>query len=164
MAAPHGLLVKYSKGLPAGRLCWIGLRPQRREDVRVVERARALQGLGLEGDHRCLKTPGSGRQVTLIAQEHIQAVAAILGREEIAPEILRRNLVVSGINLLVLRHRHFRIGTAQFEATAHCHPCSRMEEALGPGGFAAMFGHGGLCAKVLFGGEISLGDSVELLT
>ena len=164
MAAPHGLLKSYSEQMAPGTLRWIGLRPARREELIVVERTRALEGLGLEGDHRCLKTPGSGRQVTLISQEHIQAMAAMLGREEIAPQVLRRNLVVSGINLLALRHRHFRIGYAEFEATAHCHPCSRMEEALGPGGFATMFGHGGLCAKVVRGGEIALGDSVELLS
>ncbi|MDM3869988.1 MOSC domain-containing protein [Porticoccus sp. W117] len=164
MSTPHGLLKRYTAQMSPGTLRWIGLRPERRAELVIVDKTRALEGLGLEGDHRCLKTPGSGRQVTLICQEHIDAMAAILGREEIAPQLLRRNLVVSGINLLVLRHRRFRIGEAEFEGTAHCHPCSRMEETLGPGGFAAMFGHGGLCAKVVCGGELALGDSVELLS
>ncbi|UTW46279.1 MOSC domain-containing protein [bacterium SCSIO 12696] len=163
MANPHGLLLRYSEAVQPGTLRWIGLRPQRRAEMTVVERVTALQDLGLQGDHRCLKTPGSGRQVTLIAQEHIQAMASILGRDPIPAQLLRRNMVVSGINLLVLRHRRFRIGDAEFEGTAHCHPCSRMEEALGPGGFAAMFGHGGLCARVVTSGEIAVGDSVVLL-
>lgn len=163
MAKPHGLLKRYTENMAPGRLCWIGLRPARLEDMQVVEQVRALQDLGLQGDHRCLKTPGSGRQVTLIAQEHIQAIASILGHDTVMAKDLRRNLVVSGINLLALQHRRFRIGGAEFEATGHCHPCSRMEKTLGPGGFAAMFGHGGLCAKVTVSGDIAVGDSVELL-
>ncbi|MGS2722541.1 MOSC domain-containing protein [Porticoccus sp. GXU_MW_L64] len=163
MSTPHGLLKRYTEQMAPGTLRWIGLRPERRATLLEVEWVRALENLGLEGDHRCLKTPGSGRQVTLISQEHIAAVAAILGREAIDPNTLRRNLVVSGINVLALRHRHFVIGEAEFEATALCHPCSRMEEALGPGGFAAMYGHGGLCAKVIRSGEIALGDTVRLL-
>ena len=37
-----------------------------------------------------------------------------------------------------------------------------MEQALGKGGVAAMLGHGGLCCKVIRGGEIALGDAVEV--
>ena len=158
MTAAHKILQRYTEQLAPGTLQWIGLRPQRRADMTIVSNTRALAELGLEGDRRCQGTPGSGRQVTLIAAEHITAIAAILGREKIPPEILRRNLVVSGINLAVLRHQRFRIGTAEFEATAQCHPCNRMEKALGPGGFAAMYGHGGLCAKIVVSGDIAVGD------
>ena len=76
------------------------------------------------------------------------------------PATLRRNLVVSGLPLVALKGRRFRIGEAVFEGTGDCDPCSRMEAALGPGGYNAMRGHGGLCARVLQGGRISLGDDV----
>jgi MOSC domain-containing protein YiiM len=107
-------------------------------------------------------TPGSARQITLISEEFIQQIAHFTGRDDIDPALLRRNLVVRGINLNALRHQRFRIGEAVFEATALCHPCSRMEEALGKGGVAAMIGHGGVCARVLRTGTISVGDLLEV--
>jgi len=124
----------------------------------------ALKGLGLEGDHRCDKTPDSGRQVTIISQEYIQQIEHFSQCDSINPSILRRNLVVEGINLTALRHQQFYIGEALFEATALCHPCSRMEKALGPGGVAAMLGHGGLCAKILETGKVSIGSEVIVKT
>jgi MOSC domain-containing protein YiiM len=124
------------------------------------DEAMAIAERGLEGDHRIDKTPGSGRQVTLISREFIAQTAHFLGRDDISPGLLRRNLVVSGINLNALRHQRFTIGDALFEAGALCHPCSRMETALGKGGVAAMLGHGGLCCRVLKGGIIRIGDEV----
>jgi MOSC domain-containing protein YiiM len=156
-------LDRFAKDLRPGKLEWIGLRGERRKALTVVESARAVVDRGLDGDHRVEKTPGSGRQVTLISREFIAQTAHFLGRDAIDPGLLRRNLVVSGINLHALRYQRFSIGDAVFEANALCHPCSRMESALGPGGVAAMLGHGGLCCKVLRGGQIAVGDSVEVL-
>ncbi|MCB1706126.1 MAG: MOSC domain-containing protein [Halioglobus sp.] len=153
-------LDRFAKDLRPGALEWIGLRPERRAPLREVRQALAIAGCGLEGDHRAAKTPGSGRQVTLISREFIQQTAHFLGRDDIDPGILRRNLVVSGINLHALRHQQFTIGGALFEAGALCHPCSRMETALGAGGVAAMLGHGGLCCRILRGGTIAIGDTV----
>ncbi len=163
MNAQGRLISRYTTRLPPGTLEWIGLRTEHRGDIVVVEQVMALAGLGLEGDHRCRKTPGSARQVTIISREYISQIAHFLGREQIDAQLLRRNMVVSGINLSALRHQRFRIGDAEFEATAHCHPCSRMEAALGEGGVAAMLGHGGICARVLSGGLIRLGDRLEKL-
>lgn len=160
MPSQASLFARYLKDLPSGKLEWIGLRPARREAMRVVTEATAIEGLGLEGDRRCKASPGSARQVTIIGAEQIKLIASYLGRDDIDPSLLRRNLVVSGVNLNALRHQRFRIGDAEFEATAHCHPCSRMDQALGKGGCAAMLGQGGLCAKVLTGGKIKIGDEL----
>lgn len=154
-------LDRFARDLTPGTLTWIGLRTERRGEVRSVESARAIAARGLEGDHRMDKTPGSARQITLISEEFIQQIAYFTSRDSIDPALLRRNLVVRGINLNALRHQRFTIGEAVFEATALCHPCSRMEEALGKGGVAAMIGHGGLCARILGTGTISIGDSLD---
>ena len=160
MPSQASLFGRYIQDLPLGKLEWIGLRPARREAMQIVDEAIAIEGLGLEGDRRSKASPGSARQVTIISKEHIDVVAQLLKRDEIDPALLRRNLVVSGLNLNALRHQRFRIGEAEFEATAQCHPCSRMDKALGQGGCAAMLGHGGLCAKILIGGRIKVGDEL----
>jgi len=144
-----------------GRLEWIGLRPARGEPLRPVSRVEATPGLGLAGD-RFKGTEASKRQVTLIQSEHLAAVASILGREPFDPALTRRNLVVSGINLYALRNARFRVGGLLLEGTGICAPCEQMERALGPGGFNAMRGHGGITARILEPGAISVGDTVTL--
>lgn len=141
---------------------WIGLRPGRREPVEVVEKANVGEK-GLEGDRFNGKN-GSPRMVTLIQKEHIDAVAAILKRDGIDPALLRRNIVVSGINLVALKQNEFQIGEVVLFGTGNCPPCSRMEENLGKGGYNAMRGHGGITAKVITGGTIFLGDKVNRMT
>lgn len=101
--------------------------------------------------------------MTLISQEYIRLIEHYLGCNPISPEQLRRNLVVSGINLNALRHQRFSIGDAEFEATAFCHPCSRMEQTLGQGAVAAMLGHGGICARIISSGDIRVGDLLHKL-
>jgi len=142
-----------------GRLEWIGLRPGHRAPVQVVNSVRAEEGRGLLGD-RYAQSPGTKRQVTLLQAEHLPLIGALTGHAALPPEWLRRNLVIAGINLLALRDRSFRIGTVLLEGTGLCHPCSRMEEVLGAGGYNVMRGHGGITARVLQGGEIHVRDAV----
>jgi MOSC domain-containing protein YiiM len=77
--------------------------------------------------------------------------------------MLRRNIAVAGINLLALKSRRFTIGEAELEYTGTCDPCSFMEQTLGPGGYNAMRGHGGITARVLQGGAIALDDRVAVV-
>ena len=160
MSTQARLFARYLDNLPEGKLEWIGLRPERKVPMNIVDSVMALEGLGLEGDRRCQASPGSARQMTIISVEYIDIIARLLKKESIDPALLRRNLVVSGINLTALRHQRFQIGEAIFEATAQCHPCRRMEQVLGQNGVAAMLGHGGLCAKIVQSGRLSIGDGV----
>ncbi len=145
----------------AGRVEWIGLRPAREVPMNEVDDAFAEPGKGLRGDRY---GGGSGkRDVTLIQAEHLPVIAALAGHDSVQPGLLRRNVVVSGIALVALKGRRFRIGGVLLEGTESCDPCSRMEAALGPGGYNAMRGHGGLCARILEGGQLRVGDAVEPL-
>ena len=157
-------LDRYAAVIEPGELTWIGVRPRRREPLQSITSTKAVATLGLEGDHRMGKTPGSGRQVTIISEEFITQIEHHLNLSDIDPGELRRNLVVKGLNLNALRRQRFRIGGALFEATQLCHPCARMEENLGKGGVAAMLGYGGLCAKILESGDIAIGDSISVVT
>lgn len=142
----------------AGRLDWIGLRPERRAAMEVVGKAIVTEA-GLEGD----RSRAGKRALTLIQAEHLPVIAALVGHARLPPDILRRNLVVSGINLVAMRNRRARLGTAVIEVTGPCAPCSRMEAALGTGGYNAMRGHGGMTARVLEPGRIAVGDALETL-
>ena len=143
-----------------GRVTWIGLRPARRATMLTVERATLIAGQGLDGD-RYASTHDGPRQVTLIAAEDLAAIASFLGGDAIDPMVLRRNIVTSGINLMALKDRRFRIGGAVLQTSGDCAPCSRMEETLGPGGYNAVRGHGGICARVVQGGEVKVGDELQ---
>ncbi len=145
-----------------GRVLWIGIRPARRQPPIAKQYVEVSPEQGLHGDHYA---GSSGkRQVTLIQAEHLDVVASILGLPSLDPALTRRNIVVRGINLIALKERRFRIGQALLEATGPCVPCSRMEENLGPGGYNAMRGHGGITARVIEGGIIRVGDEVQLFT
>lgn len=142
----------------AGRVEWIGLRPKRDVPMQEVGQAQAQAGIGLVGDRYA---SGSGKRgITLIQAEHLPVIAALAGLDAVRPKTLRRNVVVSGIPLAALKGRRFRIGEVLLEGTDDCDPCSRMEAALGPGGYNAMRGHGGLCARIIEGGALRLGDAV----
>lgn len=142
----------------AGRLAWIGLRPGRREGVVSVEVARVTAS-GLEGD----RARAGKRAVSLMQAEHLAAIGGFLGRGPVAAADLRRNLVVSGLNLLAYRDREIAIGAkVVLRLRGPCAPCSRMEETFGPGGYAAVRGHGGMVAEVVQGGQIQVGDPVVL--
>ena len=140
----------------SGKLEWIGVRTERRQPMQVLECVRISQS-GLEGDHY---TSGGKRSISLIQAEHLPVIASFVGKHAIDPEHLRRNLLIGGINLLGMRNRRFKIGTAVLEGSGLCAPCSRMEETLGQGGYAAVRGHGGIVARVITPGVIRLGDAV----
>ena len=144
-----------------GRVAWIGVRPARKAALVWLEGVEITRENGLIGDHYSGR-PGGKRQVTLIQAEDLAAIAGYLDRE-VTPGDLRRNLVVSGINLRALKDRRFQVGATVLEATDDCHPCSRMEAILGPGGYNAVRGHGGITARVIEGGLVRLGDPVTAL-
>ncbi len=153
MSALHEMMARHAQH---GRVTWIGRRPARRAPVEPLARAR-IAADGLEGDHG----RAGKRAVTLFQAEHLAVIAALLGRPSVRPEDLRRNLGVAGLNLAALRGAELRIGTARLRVEGPCPPCSRMEEAFGPGGYSAVRGHGGWYASVLEAGAVALDDRVR---
>lgn len=144
----------------AGTVEWIGIRSEKRKPLTALKFVTVLEN-GLQGDHYA-GTSGN-RSVTLIQQEHIAVISSLLNKTTIAPEALRRNIVISGINLLALKDQEFKIGTAILKMTGLCHPCSRMEEVFGEGGYNAVRGHGGINARVVLPGIIRLQDKVSVI-
>ncbi len=141
-----------------GTIEWIGLRPGRRLPLEIVTEVSASTDRGLLGD--CYSGRSGKRHVTLIQHEHLAVIGSLLGIDEPSPDLLRRNISVSGINLLALKDKRFKAGTTILEYTGQCHPCSFMEQAFGPGGYNAVRGHGGITARVVKDGTIRLKDPV----
>ncbi|WP_435354499.1 MOSC domain-containing protein [Emticicia sp. SJ17W-69] len=146
-----------------GKVEWMSYRPgpTSRGEIKVVEEIVVSEKKGIEGDR--YKGTNRKRQVTLIQAEHIEAVSKILHKDSIDPALLRRNIVISGINLLAFNDLAFSIGEVTLKMTGYCHPCSRMEQNLGTGGYNAMRGHGGITCMVIKGGKIKIGDEVKLV-
>lgn len=176
MAAVYGIRSLSLEFPRPGKLERILLRQYRRGPVTSTDTAQALAGVGLLGDRKAgsaatgISPPGdSKRQVTLLQAEHVAVIAALLGRQSLDPVLLRRNLVVSGINLLAARSLFkdqpmlLNIGEVLLEISGACEPCSHMEEVLGPGAYNAMRGHGGVNARILRGGTIRVGDNVNCM-
>lgn len=166
-------LQSLSQTLPqVGQLEAIILRPARRVPAIQMHQTVAIAGVGLKDDRRGIDhdpaiSKISNRQVTLIQAEHIAVIAKLMRLPDLLATSLRRNLVVSGINLLAIKplfahqKQYLHIGDVILEVTGICAPCSRMEEILGEGGYNAMRGHGGVNARVIQGGELTVGNSVK---
>jgi MOSC domain-containing protein YiiM len=170
---PAGDLRTLASRFPrAGWLEILVLRPARGQAAVCVDSAVAVPERGLDGDRSAAgrHPPGGGkRQVTLFQFEHLPLLAAWTGLPAVDPCVLRRNLVVSGINLVAARALfaeqalHLCIGEQVVLAiTGPCDPCSKMEAALGCGAYNAMRGHGGMTARVLQGGRLQRGDAVRI--
>jgi MOSC domain-containing protein YiiM len=146
----------------SGEITWIGIRVEAHEPMVVLNETFANFG-GLTNDRANKGNPESKRQVTIIQHEHLAAAASFLGKEKIDPSLVRRNIVVKGINLNALKSKQFSLGEAVLEMTGFCHPCERMEANLGKGGYNAMRGHGGITCRVIKEGRISVGDTVSVI-
>ncbi len=156
-----------------GRIDAIVLRPARKQPTIFVDEVDAIPGYGLRGDRGLdrerLSERARKREITLIQAEHLPLIATWGNLDSLSPLQLRRNLVVSGINLTSMRSPfpnlsiQWQIGEdVKLEITGSCDPCSRMETELGYGVYNAMRGHGGMTARLLVGGKIRVGDPVSL--
>jgi MOSC domain-containing protein YiiM len=119
---------------------------------------------GLDGDHKGPKF--SLRRITVLAREAWEAALAEL---DVPPSGLRwtlrrANLLVEGTALPRARGGLVRIGPVVLEVTYPTQPCQRMEEAY-PGLLKALHPdwRGGITCRVVEGGQVRLGDEVEVL-
>ncbi len=133
-------------------------------DLKSIETARILAHSGIEGDRFCRDRPEYNGHVTFFSLEAWNEISLTLDLPKpIGPEIARRNIVVSGIDLKALYGAAFTIQDIQFLGTTHCAPCLAMNRALGPGAREAMRSRGGLRAQVKSSGALAIGPC-ELTT
>jgi MOSC domain-containing protein YiiM len=131
-----------------------------------IGEAELVPGQGVRGDRyfagagEFSHKPGSGRDLTLIEAEALEALAAERGIE-LGPGEARRNVLTRGIGLNGLVGRRFLVGDVECRGDRPCDPCSHLEKLTRPGVLAGLAGRGGLRADVLTPGTIRVGDAVE---
>ena len=76
-----------------------------------------------------------------------------------SPGVLRRNVIVSGVDLMELIGADFELQGVRFHGTAHCKPCSWMNIAFAPGAEQFLADRGGLRARILSDGQIRVGEA-----
>ncbi len=151
-----------------GQLVGIARRDKRRAPMEEIGAGSITTEAGLIGDHKGKKF--RNRQITVLSLEQwLEALASIPAEVDGEPLKLpwtarRANLLVEGVDLPRARGGILRIGPVKFEVTYPTQPCKRMDEAQ-PGLLKALHPawRGGVTARVLEGGEIQLGDEVEIL-
>jgi MOSC domain-containing protein YiiM len=132
-----------------------------------VGEIQAIAGKGLEGDRYFLKTgtfsktPGSGREVTLIEVEAIEALRRDYGIDIDAAQA-RRNIVTRGVALNHLVDREFTVGDVVLRGTRLCEPCSHLEKLTAKGIMRGLIHRAGLRADVVRGGIIRVGDTIRV--
>jgi MOSC domain-containing protein YiiM len=120
-----------------------------------LSEVRAASDSGFEG---CAHgRPGSKRQVLLVDRETLEAM-------NLRPGILRENITTDGLNVNSLPiGQQLRIGEAHLEVSAVCTPCDQME-AIRPGLRKELWGRRGMLCRVLDGGVIRRGDSINKIS
>ncbi len=133
-----------------------------------VTEVRAVPGKGLEGDRYFSKVgtysnnPGSGRDVTLIEVEAIEALKRDYGIE-LPPADSRRNIATRGVPLNHLVGRDFKVGEVTLRGVRLCEPCSHLEKLSRKEVQRGLIHRGGLRAHIIYGGMIRAGDPVQEL-
>lgn len=125
----------------------------------ATDTIECVAGHGIRGDRFFDFKDDYKGQITFFSRE----VFDLLGREFClvtkSPGVLRRNVIVSGVELLPLIGQDFELQGVQFRGTAHCAPCDWMNTAFAPGTEEFLAGRGGLRARILSDGRLQTGDA-----
>jgi MOSC domain-containing protein YiiM len=149
-----------------GNVVSIHIAPAAGAPMSAVAEIRVIAGKGLEGDRyfrktgSYSKTPGSGREVTLIEIEAIDALQREY-RIDIDPGQARRNIVTRGVALNHLIDREFSVGDVVVRGTRLCDPCSHLEKLTVKGTLRGLIHRGGLRADIVRGGTIRIEDPIK---
>jgi MOSC domain-containing protein YiiM len=129
-----------------------------------VPQIECVAGHGIQGDRFYDYRDDYKGQITFFAFEVFERLIRHFGLTEISPGALRRNVIVSGVELNDLIGEEFSVQGVRLRGTAHCKPCYWLDQAVAPGTEKFLEGNGGLRAQILSDGIIALGDAQLILT
>jgi MOSC domain-containing protein YiiM len=129
--------------------------PKKHGPMQELSEARAMHDFGLEAcAHAC---PGGKRQVLLVDRETLEVM-------DLKPGVISENITTDGLNVNGLKlGQHLRVGEARLEVSAVCTPCDQMEK-IRPGLRKELWGRRGMLCRVVVGGMIRRGDSIEKIS
>jgi MOSC domain-containing protein YiiM len=128
-----------------------------------VQEINCIAGRGIHGDRFLDYRENYKGQITFFSWEVFEKLARHFGFTDKSPGLLRRNVIVSNVDLNDLIGREFSIQGVRLRGTAHCRPCYWMNQAIAPGAEEFLQGNGGLRAQILTDGVITIGDAKLLL-
>ncbi len=121
-----------------------------------VTEAKCVAGRGIHGDRFFDHALDHKGQVTFFAMEVFEEMCREINVFDRPPSVLRRNIYVRGVDLDALIGCAFMVQGVPFEGVEECRPCYWMDRAFGPGAEAFLRGRGGLRARVLADGVLTL--------
>lgn len=149
-----------------GEVVAIFIRPDLSQPVISLKEVRAVPGRGLEGDYyyfgKSRKTPDASREVTLIEDETLEALARDYDIHLKAGES-RRNIVTRNVPLNHLVGKEFQIGQVILRGIRLCEPCSHLAGLTSPEVLRALVHRGGLRAQILTEGTLRVGDPIFIV-
>lgn len=138
-----------------GQVAHLFLCPGSRHPMREVESATALRDAGLAGCRHARS--GSRRQVLLMDAETLEAF-------DLRPGQIKENIATVGLAVNQLSEgQRVLVGEALLEVTGPCEPCFRMDE-IRAGLQGELHGQRGTLCRVIQGGRIVRGDTIQLTT
>jgi len=124
-----------------------------------VSEVECVAGRGLRGDRYLDFRKNYKGQITFFPFDVFEKLCAHFGINDKPAGVLRRNLIVSGIDLLSLIGQEFEIQGVKFRGTQHCAPCDWMNIAFAPGAEQFLKDNAGLRAQILSDGLITVGEA-----
>ncbi|MCC6213804.1 MAG: molybdenum cofactor biosysynthesis protein [Polyangiaceae bacterium] len=125
--------------------------------IEQVQEVRCVAGQGLEGDRYFGYKEDYKGQITFFDWKVYEQLVSNYPDRRVDPSLLRRNVLIDGVDLNSLVARRFRVGGVLFEGSEECAPCYWMNDAIGPGAEDALRGRGGLRARIVEGGVLRAG-------
>ena len=129
-----------------------------------VDRIDCVAGRGIQGDRFYDYRADYKGQITFFAEEIFEQLLATFPRVAKSAGVLRRNVIVHGLELNSLIGKEFELQGLRFRGTAHCKPCYWLDQAFAPGAEEALAGNGGLRAQILTSGTLTTGAAELKLT
>lgn len=132
-----------------------GRKPDEHPAIEVSE-IECITGRGIRGDRFFDYKANYKGQITFFSTEVFDALCREFAIYDKPASVLRRNIITLGQDLNELIGRKFEVQGVELRGIEECRPCLWMDEAFATGAEKFLRGRGGLRARILRDGKISV--------